>query len=311
MTRRKTAAGIDLAVSFAGLRLKNPVIAASGTYGYGTEYRRLAPAAEFGAIITKTVTLAPREGNVPPRLCETASGMLNAIGLANVGIDAFLRDKLPELQDCGTVVIANIAGNSVAEYAQLARRLDGEPGIAAIEVNISCPNVQHGGISFGTDPRVAAMLTKRVKQATKLPVIVKLSPNVSDIAAVARAVADAGADALSLINTLYGMAIDSVRRKPVLGNITGGLSGPAIKPVALYSVYKVCQAVDLPVIGIGGIRTAADAAEFMLAGARAVQVGTATFVDPGAVRAITKGLKTYCREHGFRKASDISGALQR
>ena len=310
MTSRLPMKSVDLTVRLAGLRLKNPVIAASGTYGYGTEYQRLAPASDFGAIITKTVTLAPRAGNPPPRLCETPSGMLNAIGLANVGIDAFLRDKLPPLRRAGTVVIANIAGNTVAEYVQLARRLDEAPGIAAIEVNISCPNVKHGGVAFGIDPRVAAALTRSVKKATKLPVIVKLSPNVSDIAAVAWAVARAGADALSLINTLYGMAIDIKRRRPALGNVTGGLSGPAIRPVALYHVYKVCQAVDLPVIGLGGISTAEDAVAFLLAGARAVQVGTATFVDPGAARAISAGLARYCREHGFRKVSDISGALQ-
>ncbi|HTY07707.1 MAG TPA: dihydroorotate dehydrogenase [Candidatus Edwardsbacteria bacterium] len=302
---------VDLAVRVCGLRLKNPVIAASGTYGYGAEYRRLAPPADFGAIITKTVTLAPRAGNPPPRVFETASGMINAIGLANVGVEAFLRDKLPGLRRCGALVIANIAGNTADEYARLARRLDGAPGIAAIEVNISCPNVRHGGVAFGTDPRVAASLTRKVKKAAKLPVIVKLSPNVSDIAAIARAVEDAGADALSLINTLYGMAIDSRRRRPVLGNVTGGLSGPAIKPVALYCVHQVCQAVKLPVIGIGGIRSAEDAAEFMLAGACAVQVGTATFADPGAARAIARGLAAYCREHGFGKASDITGALHK
>lgn len=299
---------IDLSVAFAGLRLKNPVIAASGTFGYGTEYGQAASA--FGAIVTKTVTLAPRPGNPPPRLWETPSGMLNSIGLANVGSDAFIREKLPALARCGTTVIANIAGDTVDEYAELARRLDGAPGVAAIEVNISCPNVRHGGAAFGADPRIAARLTSGIRRATALPVIVKLSPNVADIAAVARPVADAGADALSLINTVFGMGIDAERRVPRLGNATGGLSGPAIKPVALYHVYRACQAVSIPVIGLGGIASATDAVEFMLAGAAAVQIGTATFIDPAAVRAITRGIAGYCRRHGFVRAAQITGGLK-
>lgn len=299
---------IDLSVTIAGLRLKNPVIAASGTFGYGTEYRGLAAA--FGAIITKTVTMAPRPGNPPPRLYETRSGMLNSIGLANVGIDAFLRDKLPALAGCGTVVIANIAGNDAGEYGALARRLDGAPGIAAIEVNISCPNVKQGGAAFGSDPAAAAAVTRAVRRATSLPVIVKLSPNVSDIAPVAQAVAAAGADALSLINTLFGMRIDIERRRPMLGNVTGGLSGPAIMPVALYHVHRACRAVAIPVIGLGGIATAADAVEFMLAGAAAVQIGTATFVDPAAVRSVARGIAGYCRRHGLSRAAQVTGGLQ-
>ncbi|MCU0607053.1 MAG: dihydroorotate dehydrogenase [Candidatus Edwardsbacteria bacterium] len=306
MAARRDA--IDLSVSFAGLRLKNPVIAASGTFGYGTEYRGLAAA--FGAIVTKTVTAAPRAGNAPPRLCETRSGMLNSIGLANVGIEAFLRDKLPALAGCGTVVIANIAGNDVAEYGALARRLDDAPGVAAIEVNISCPNVKQGGAAFGADPAAAAAVTRAVKRATALPVIVKLSPNVSDIAPVARAVAAAGADALSLINTLFGMRIDIERRRPSLGNVTGGLSGPAIMPVALYHVHRACRAVGIPVIGLGGIATAADAVEFMLAGAAAVQIGTATFVDPAAVRSVARGIAGYCRRQGLSRAAEITGGLR-
>lgn len=310
MTRPLKRTAIDLAVTFAGLRLKNPVIAASGTFGYGTEYQRLIPAAAFGAIVTKTITLAPRAGNPPPRLCETPSGMLNAIGLANVGVDAFLRDKLPALAGCGTVVIANIAGNTTDEYISLALRLDGAPGISAIEVNISCPNVRHGGVAFGTDPRVAATLTRKVRKATKLPLIVKLTPNVSDIAAVARAVESAGADALSLINTLYGMRIDIERRRPMLGNATGGLSGPAIRPVALYNVFKACQAVTIPVIGLGGIAAAPDAIEFLLAGAVAVQIGTATFIEPATVRDITSGIADYCRRLGLTRAGQITGGLK-
>ncbi|MDI6739085.1 MAG: dihydroorotate dehydrogenase [Candidatus Edwardsbacteria bacterium] len=314
-------ADIDLSASFAGLRLKNPVIAASGTFGYGTEYEKLIPARAFGAIVTKTITLAPRAGNAPPRLCETPSGMLNSIGLANVGVDAFLKEKLPALENSGAVVIANIAGDTVDEYVALARRLSRAPFLSALEINISCPNVSHGGVparrsvfrhagvAFGADPRVAAALTRAVKKAAKLPVIVKLSPNVSDIAAIARAVASAGADALSLINTLYGMAIDIERQRPALGNVTGGLSGPAVKPVALYNVFKACQAVKIPVIGLGGIATASDAIEFLLAGAVAVQIGTATFVDPRTVRAINDGIADYCRAHGLSRAAEITGGL--
>lgn len=299
-----------LRVNLAGLELKNPVIAASGTFGYGTEYGSLANPADFGAVITKTITLAPRAGNKPPRICETPSGMLNSIGLANVGLDVFVADKLPNLSKTGATVIANIAGNSIEEYVTLAKRLNALSGITALELNISCPNVKHGGIAFGTDPSVAASLTKAVRRAYKKPLIVKLSPNVTDITAIAKAVAKAGADILSLINTLYGMAVDIRKKRPVLGNTTGGLSGPAIKPVALYNLYKVRQAVDLPLIGLGGIMDSRDVIEFMMTGASAIQIGTANFVDPSSVKEINCGLADYCRRNKIKNISDITGSLK-
>jgi dihydroorotate dehydrogenase (NAD+) catalytic subunit len=240
---------VDLSVEIAGIKMKNPVLAASGTFGYGTEYLPLVAPSDFGAVITKTVTLLPRAGNIPPRVYETPGGMLNSIGLANVGAEKFLAEKLPELLSHHPVVIVNIAGSTMEEYIELAGMLDGRPGIAGIELNISCPNVKQGGVAFGSDPIQAARLTALVKKAADKPLIVKLSPNVSDIAAIARAVEQAGADALSLINTLYGMAIDIERQRPVLGNTTGGLSGPAVKPVALYNVFKAGRAVKIPVIG--------------------------------------------------------------
>jgi dihydroorotate dehydrogenase (NAD+) catalytic subunit len=300
---------VGLSVEIAGIKMKNPVLAASGTFGYGTEYLPLVAPSDFGAVITKTVTLLPRAGNKPPRIHETPMGMLNSIGLANVGSEKFLQEKLPELLAHHPVVIVNIAGNTMEEYIELAGMLDGRPGIAGIELNISCPNVKQGGVAFGSDPIQAARLTALVKKAVDKPLIVKLSPNVSDIAAIARAVEQAGADAISLINTLYGMAIDIERQSPVLGNTTGGLSGPAIKPVALYNVFKASRAVKIPVIGLGGIMNAGDAVEFLLAGASAVQIGTATFVNPGAVKEITSGLKDYCLKKGYAKVSQITGKL--
>lgn len=308
MTERKPAR-IDLSVRLCGLRLKNPVMAASGTFGYGTEYRGLCPPSDFGAVITKTVTLEPREGNPPPRLCETPAGMLNSIGLANVGIERFLSEKLPPLRRSGTVIIANIAGRTVDEYAKLASLLDAAPGVSAIEVNISCPNVARGGIAFGADAGSAARVTSAVRRSCRKPVIVKLSPNVADMAPIAKAVARAGADGLSLINTLYGMSIDTVKRRPILGNVTGGLSGPAIRPVALYHVYRVSRAVHIPVIGLGGIMDADDAAQFMLAGAAAVQIGTANFASPGSARRIVAGLASYCRRQGLTAVREITGWL--
>lgn len=299
-----------LKVEFAGLKLKNPVLAASGTFGYGTEYGPLARAADFGAVITKTVTLSPRSGNRPPRICETASGMLNSIGLANVGIEQFMSHKLPALKNAGATVIVNVAGNTVEEYVELARRISQDRGVAALEINISCPNVKQGGITFGTDPKVAADLTRAVRRAWPKPLIVKLSPNVSDITAIARATELAGADALSLINTLYGMAIDIERQRPVLGNVTGGLSGPAIKPVALYHLHKAYQAVKIPLIGLGGIMNGNDAVEFMLAGAAAIQIGTANFWDPSSVARTVRGLSDYCLNHGIVKVSQLTGRLK-
>jgi len=309
MKNLKAKNTVDLSVEIAGIKMKNPVLAASGAFGYGTEYLPLVSPALFGAVITKTVTLLPRAGNIPPRVYETPGGMLNSIGLANVGVKKFLGEKLPELLSRHPVVIVNIAGNTMEEYVELAGMLNGQPGIAGIELNISCPNVKQGGVAFGSDPVQAAKLTALVKKASSKPLIVKLSPNVSDISAIARAVEQAGADAISLINTLYGMAIDIDKQRPVLGNVTGGLSGPAIKPVALYNVFKAGRAVKIPVIGLGGIMTAGDAVEFLLAGAAAVQIGTASFVNPGAVKEIVIGLKDYCLKKGYHKVSQITGKL--
>ena len=309
MKNIRTKSLVDLSVEIAGIKMKNPVLAASGTFGYGTEYLPLVPPGLFGAVITKTITLLPRAGNKPPRVHETPGGMLNSIGLANVGAKKFLTEKLPELLSHHPVVIVNIAGNTMEEYIELAGMLKGQPGISGIELNISCPNVKQGGVAFGSDPVQAAKLTALVKKAVDKPLIVKLSPNVADIAAIARAVEQAGADALSLINTLYGMAVDIDRQKPVLGNVTGGLSGPAIKPVALYNVFKAGRAVKIPVIGLGGIMTGEDAVEFMLAGAAAVQIGTASFVNPTAVKEIVAGLKSYCTQKGYAKVSQITGKL--
>lgn len=300
---------VDASVRLCGLGLKNPVMAASGAFGYGTEYRGLCPPSDFGAIVTKTVTLEPREGNPPPRLCETPAGMLNSIGLANVGVEKFLAEKLPPLRRSGTVIIANIAGRTAGEYARLASLLDAAPGVSAIEVNISCPNVSLGGIAFGADAVAAAKVTSAVRRSCRKPVIVKLSPNVADLVPIAKAAARAGADGLSLINTLYGMAIDTAKRRPTLGNATGGLSGPAIRPVALYHVHRVSRAVSIPVIGLGGIMDADDAVQFMLAGAAAVQIGTANFASPGSVRRIVAGLVSYCRRHGLSAVREITGWL--
>jgi dihydroorotate dehydrogenase (NAD+) catalytic subunit len=300
---------VDVSVEIAGIKMRNPVLAASGTFGYGTEYLPLVSPALFGAVITKTITLLPRAGNKPPRIYETPGGMLNSIGLANVGAKKFLAEKLPELLSRHPVVIVNIAGNTMEEYVELAGLLKGRPGISGIELNISCPNVRQGGVAFGSDPVQAARLTALVKKAIDQPLIVKLSPNVADIAAIARAVEQAGADAISLINTLYGMAVDIEKQKPVLGNVTGGLSGPAVKPVALYNVFKAGRAVKIPVIGLGGIMNSADAVEFLLAGAAAVQIGTASFVNPGTVKEIVNGLKDYCLKKGYSKVSQITGKL--
>lgn len=301
---------IDLKINLAGLELKNPIIAASGTYGYGSEYAPFVKPSEFGAIITKTITLMPRPGNAPPRICETSGGMLNSIGLANVGIDAFINEKLDKLAEANTVVIANIAGNTPAEYVTLARKLNKLSPIAAIELNISCPNVKHGGITFGTDSETAGNLVRAVRKAYQGVLIVKLSPNVTDIALIAKAAESAGADALSLINTLYGMAVNIKTRKPVLGNITGGLSGPAIKPVALYHLYKTYRAVNIPLIGLGGVSNAGDAIEFMLTGARAVQIGTANFSNPQTVSEIRQGMIEYCSQNNVKSIDTIIGKLQ-
>jgi len=300
----------DLSVRLGPLELKNPVLTASGTFGYGREYESLLEASLLGGIVVKGLSLKPREGNPPPRITETPCGMLNAIGLANIGLDRFLTEKMPWLRELDTQVIVNIYGHSIDEYGELANALRGIDGISAVEVNISCPNVERGGMAFGTDPEVSQKVTEKVVGNIDKPVIVKLSPNVTDIRVIARAVEAAGADALSLINTLTGMAIDIESHAPKLANISGGLSGPAIKPVALHMVYQAVKAVEIPVIGVGGIMDYRDAIEFLIAGARAVQVGTANFVDPRAALDIVEGLRNYCKENGIVHINELTGSLK-
>ncbi|ABO50213.1 dihydroorotate oxidase B, catalytic subunit [Desulforamulus reducens MI-1] len=299
---------LNLAVKIGQLDMINPVTTASGTFGYGQEYSPYVDLNQLGAIVVKGTTLEPREGNPTPRLVETPSGILNSIGLQNSGVDYLLEHYVPFFKKLQTNVIVNISGNTAEEYGQLAARLDEADGIAALEVNISCPNVKKGGMAFGGDFRTAAEVTKVVKNSTALPVIVKLSPNVTDIAEIARAVEGAGADGLSVINTLLGMAIDVRKRKPVLGNTMGGLSGPAVKPVALRAVWQVYKAVHIPIIGMGGIMNATDALEFILAGAQAVSVGTANFVNPYATKEIIQGMEKYLMENGIGDINELVGA---
>ena len=305
-----TPASVDLSVNLAGLRLAHPVLVASGTFGYGTEYADLVDVSALGALVTKAVTLEPREGHPPPRICETPAGMLNAIGLQNPGVEAFVREKLPALRELGVPIIVNVAGRETAEYVAVARRLVEAEGVAALELNISCPNVKAGGMHYGVDPALTAELVGAVRATCSLPLITKLSPNVTDIVPVARAAVDAGSDALSLINTLVGMAIDVERRRPVLANVTGGLSGPAIRPVAVRMVWEVARAVSVPVIGMGGIMTGRDALEFLLAGATAVAVGTANFVNPDTTAQVLAGLREYCARHGVARLRDLIGAAR-
>ena len=300
----------DMSVEVAGIKMRNPVMTASGTFGYGAEFADYMDLESIGALITKGLSLRPKAGNATPRIVETPGGMLNAIGLQNVGVDAFIAQKLPYLSRVATPVIVNLYGNTLEEYGEVASRLDGLTGVAGIEVNISCPNVKQGGIVFGTDPCAAQDVVRLVKKNTSKPIIVKLSPNVTDVVLMAKACADAGADALSLINTLTGMAIDLDRRRPVLANVTGGLSGPAIKPVALRMVWQVAKSVKLPIIGIGGIMNGRDALEFMLAGATAVQVGTASFLDPGAAQRIAKEMEQYLVDRKIASVSSLIGALE-
>lgn len=299
-----------LAVRIGAIELKNPVITASGTFGYGVEFEKLIDLNCLGAITVKGLSLKPAPGNIPPRIVETACGMLNSIGLENIGIDAFINDKLPGLKNFNTNIIANIYGKTIEEYAELARRIEATEGIAGLEVNISCPNVKAGGVAFGIDPEAAGKVIAAVRKATAKTVIAKLSPNVTSITAIAESVAANGADAVSLINTLTGMAIDVRTRRPKLGNITGGLSGPAIKPIALRMVWEVARAVKIPVIGIGGIMTAEDALEFMIAGATAVQIGTASFVNPKAAIEIIEGLSDYVRQQDLPHIGVLTGSLE-
>jgi len=294
-----------------GLLLANPVMTASGTFGYGTEHSHMFDVQKLGAIVCKGTTLEPREGNPQPRLAETACGLLNSIGLQNIGVNALIKEKAPIWASWRMPVIVNIAGETVDDYAQLASKLDGVAGISGLEVNISCPNVAAGGAEFGANPDSAAEVTATVRKATSLPILVKLTPNTSDIAKVAVAVTEAGANAISLINTLKGMAIDITQRRPLLGNITGGLSGPAIKPVALCMVYEVAGVVDVPVIGCGGITTASDALEFIMAGASAIQVGTASFTDPSAPLGVLEGIEQFMEKEGIKDITELIGAARR
>jgi dihydroorotate dehydrogenase (NAD+) catalytic subunit len=299
----------DLAVRIGSLELRNPVLTASGTFGYAREFASLVNLHRLGGVIVKGISLLPRPGNPPPRIVETSCGMLNAIGLENVGVDRFIGEKMPYLRGINTPVIVNILGESIDEYQRITAKLSEVDGVSAIEVNISCPNVKKGGIAFSADPEIAAAVTRAVKENTDLPVIVKLSPNVTDITLIARAVEQAGADAVSLINTLIGMAIDLKTKRPCLANIIGGLSGPAIKPVALRMVYQVARSVSIPVIGIGGIESAEDALEFMLAGATAVQIGTANFINPKASEEVVEGIAAYIVRENLQSVRDMIGTL--
>ena len=287
-----------LAVQIGSLELENPVLTASGTFGYGLEYDDFFDVATLGGICTKGLSREPRAGNPPERICETPASMLNAIGLANVGVEAFCRDKLPILRERGVTVIANIFASSTDDFVAIAERLGGEPGVHALELNVSCPNVSHGGIEFGKDPTLAAQVTGAVRRAVKLPLWVKMSPEAGDIVAVAKACEDAGADALTAINTIRGMTIDVDAERQRLANRTGGFSGPALRPIALRIVWDLVGAVKIPVIGIGGISTWRDALEFLLAGARAIQVGTASFADPCAAQQVLAGIAAHCERHG-------------
>jgi dihydroorotate dehydrogenase (NAD+) catalytic subunit len=310
----------NMAVSFAGIELRNPVIAASGTFGYGIEFEDIVSLDRIGGLVTKGLSREPMAGNPTPRLIETASGMLNAIGLQNIGVEAFIRDKLPQLAKYpGCAIIANVFGNQVKDYVAVIEALNQAEGIAAYEINASCPNTKHGGQVFGTDMVELATLVYATKQAalqrakgeaTARPIIVKLSPNVTSIAEMASVAEHAGADAISLINTLLAMAIDAKTRRPRIANITAGLSGPAIKPIALRMVYEASRAVKIPVLGLGGIVTAEDAVEFLLAGAAAIQVGTASYADPRATERLAKGLEQWCAKHNVEKVSSLTGALE-
>ena len=300
----------DLSTSFIGIQMKNPLVTASGTCGYGHEMSELFDLSLLGGISIKGITPTPRLGNPPPRIAETACGMLNSVGLQNPGVDYVIEKELPFLAKFDTAVIANIAGHSFDDYRIMAEKLDNAAGVAALEVNISCPNVSAGGMTFGVDPKSAHKIISLVKDVTKLPVIAKLSPNVTDITEIAKACEDAGADGLSLINTLLGMVIDAEKRKPVLANRTGGLSGPAIKPVALHMVWKTAQAVKIPIMGMGGISTGLDAVEFLMAGATAFQIGSINFHDPMAAPRIIRELNEWCDAHNIKKASELIGTLE-
>ena len=300
----------DLRVNIGALELKNPVMTASGTFGYGEEFADLVDLSQIGGIIVKGTTLNHREGNPYPRMAETPQGMLNAVGLQNKGVNYFVEHIYPRIKDIKTNMIVNVSGHAVEDYAETARIINELDQIPAIELNISCPNVKQGGMTFGVNPRAAAEVVGAVRKVYQKTLIVKLTPNVTDITEIARAVEDAGADAVSLINTLLGMAIDAEKRKPVLSTVTGGMSGPAVKPVALRMVWQVAKAVRVPVVGLGGIMNARDAVEFMLAGATAIEIGTANFIDPAITVKVAQGINDYLDRHGFKSAKEIIGALE-
>jgi len=299
----------NLNINIGKLQLKNPVMTASGTFGYGSEYSDFIDISRIGGIIVKGTTIRGRQGNPYPRMAETYSGMLNAVGLQNKGVDYFINHIYPTVKDIDTNIIVNVSGSTIEEYVETAEKLNSLEKIPAIELNISCPNVKEGGMAFGTSCMSAAQVVKEVRRAYKKELVVKLSPNVTDISEIALAVEAEGADSVSLINTLLGMAIDAEKRKPVLSTITGGLSGPAVKPIALRMVWQVAQAVKIPVIGLGGIMNAADAIEFMLAGASAIQIGTANFIDPTVTVKVIDGINEYLDRHKFQSVTDIIGAL--
>jgi len=300
---------LDLSVDFAGVRFKNPVVAASGTFGFGREYGEFFELSRLGGICVKGLTASPRQGNAPPRIAETPMGMLNSVGLQNPGVDAFISDELPALRRVGTVVIANISGNTTEEYADMAEKLS-DAAVDIIEVNVSCPNVKEGGMQFGTSPGPVASVTEAVKKRSRVPVMVKLSPNVADIAGIARAAESAGADAISLINTILGMRIDIATRRPLLRNNTGGLSGPAVFPVAVRMVWEASNAVNVPVMGMGGVMDGDGAAEMMLAGASLVGVGTACIADPYAPVRIVEGIEDYMLRSGITRVCDLTGKVE-
>jgi dihydroorotate dehydrogenase (NAD+) catalytic subunit len=300
---------IDLSVEIAGQKYKNPILTASGTFGYGLEFIDFFPLSRLGGFCTKGLSLEPMKGNLPGRIVETPSGMLNAIGLENVGVEAFIRDKLPLLENCGCHIVANILGKSVKEFVAIVERLNPSELVSAYELNISCPNIREGGIQFGHDPELTYQVVSSVTEVSDKPVWVKLSPNVTDIRIYAKTCEEANADALSVANTFVGMAVDVNKRRPMLSNATGGLSGPAIKPLALRLVYQTVQEVDIPVIGVGGISTARDALEFLIAGASAVQVGTANFFNPMAAVKIIDGLRDFCEQQNLKSIREIIGQM--
>lgn len=304
------AASVDLSVEVAGIPLKNPVLTASGTFGYGEEYARIFDVSRLGGLVAKAISLKPRDGNPPPRLTEVTGGILSACGLQNVGVHRFVREKMPYLRQLGIPIIVNVAGETIEEFVEVVEILGDTDGIAGIELNVSCPNVKNHGMAFGIDAEAVRSIVRAVKKVARWPVICKLTPNVTDIVPIAKAAEEAGADALSLINAPLGLAIDVWKLKPKLGNVTGGLTGPAIKPIALRMVWQVAKAVQVPVIGVGGITTWDDAVEFMLVGASAVEVGTAFFSNPMAGLEIIEGIADYLREMSLRKVTDIIGLVR-